>query len=969
MDNRLQNIAENWERAYDSFQQVNFKAWDYDTIKQSMLDYLKLYYPEDFNDYIESSEMVAIIELFAYLGELLAYRIDLNTHENFLTTAERKDSVLRLARFLSYNATRNIPARGLVKITSVSTNEPLVDKNGNNIGNKKIVWGDPNNENWKEEFLLVMQRVLLQKFGTVLPSDRIQVQNILFELYGLKHQPLSGETIRYSVSINGETYPMELVSAELNEFGPIEKRPERKQQMNILYLSDGLGDSSDNTGFFFLTKQGELHRETYTFDGIIPNQTVKLSRTGINNIDVWLNNIDPETNEILSGGERYNEPRIGEWQSVDLGNAQNVLYNTLPTRNKYEIETLDNDGVRLIFGDGNFSNIPSGRFDVWYRTSSNADKELVIPRNSIQNKTASLTYTDESGLLRTLTFTFSLLSPIQNSAPSESIERIRDIAPSVYFTQDRMVTGRDYNEFLLQDNTILKVRSINRTFSGDSKYIGWHDPKEYYENVKLFGDDLVLYFNDEDKSFNILPEQLPPRDGGLNVSLITALLKNHIEPVLRRQDFYNSLVLKGLKPEYARYEFDSSEFNDLVGKINSIITSAPNTLYLTYNIQANQADNFWDSSLDPGTGDWDISITSQADNSWIIVFKTRELYAHSDEIRFNLSNYEEKVLTYDTMNSKKDNIVVLKANVGSNGSVLDENKHFVISNGVSLDTGLLKGTCDFHTLSILPSDEDNNGFPDGIDLSYLIGTNDYVYFNRKDLDSPWEYVPYSEEVLNAYNNDTENLWKRLRGVEKINFLWMHRTPRYHLIDPAASNIIDTFIITRGYYSRVKLWLNGQLDEEPKTPTPFELKSSYSYLIENKMISDTMILHPGKIKPIIGSKAPRELQGTIKVVKSSTSVISDNRLKSQIVDVVNKFFNINLWNFGQPFFFTELSTAIHNNLSHAIESVVLVPKHPDSYFGDLHQIIPHEDEILQASISVDDIEIVQNLDSRTLVQRL
>jgi len=83
MDNRLQNIAENWERAYDSFQQVNFKAWDYDSIKQSMLDYMKLYYPEDFNDYIESSDLVAIIELFAYLGELLAYRIDLNTHENF----------------------------------------------------------------------------------------------------------------------------------------------------------------------------------------------------------------------------------------------------------------------------------------------------------------------------------------------------------------------------------------------------------------------------------------------------------------------------------------------------------------------------------------------------------------------------------------------------------------------------------------------------------------------------------------------------------------------------------------------------------------------------------------------------------------------------------------------------------------------------------------------------------------------
>ena len=48
---RLVNRAENWERAYEAFQQVNFSAWDYNTIKESMLDYLKLYHAEDFKDF------------------------------------------------------------------------------------------------------------------------------------------------------------------------------------------------------------------------------------------------------------------------------------------------------------------------------------------------------------------------------------------------------------------------------------------------------------------------------------------------------------------------------------------------------------------------------------------------------------------------------------------------------------------------------------------------------------------------------------------------------------------------------------------------------------------------------------------------------------------------------------------------------------------------------------------------------
>ena len=90
--------AEAFETAHEVFSQVNFNSFDYGTIKQSLLDYVKLYFPEDFNDYIESSEFIAILELFAYVGELLAYRVDLNAHENFITTAQRKESILRLAK-------------------------------------------------------------------------------------------------------------------------------------------------------------------------------------------------------------------------------------------------------------------------------------------------------------------------------------------------------------------------------------------------------------------------------------------------------------------------------------------------------------------------------------------------------------------------------------------------------------------------------------------------------------------------------------------------------------------------------------------------------------------------------------------------------------------------------------------------------------------------------------------------------
>ena len=70
----------------------------------------------------------------------MAFRVDLNTRENFLSTAESRDSILRLANMLGYAPKRNIPASGLMKVTSMSTTEPLVDATGLSIQNTEIFY-------------------------------------------------------------------------------------------------------------------------------------------------------------------------------------------------------------------------------------------------------------------------------------------------------------------------------------------------------------------------------------------------------------------------------------------------------------------------------------------------------------------------------------------------------------------------------------------------------------------------------------------------------------------------------------------------------------------------------------------------------------------------------------------------------------------------------------------------------------
>ena len=90
-----------WKTIYQTFREADFRSYDYETLRKSFIDYLQAYYPETFNDYIESSEFIALLDVIAFMGQGIAFRDDLNTRENFIDTAERRDSVIKLANLVS----------------------------------------------------------------------------------------------------------------------------------------------------------------------------------------------------------------------------------------------------------------------------------------------------------------------------------------------------------------------------------------------------------------------------------------------------------------------------------------------------------------------------------------------------------------------------------------------------------------------------------------------------------------------------------------------------------------------------------------------------------------------------------------------------------------------------------------------------------------------------------------------------
>jgi hypothetical protein len=110
------------------------------------------------------------------------------------------------------------------------------------------------------------------------------------------------------------------------------------------------------------------------------------------------------------------------------------------------------------------------------------------------NITISIPYQSKTGSSEKLTIGLELKYNIDNATNSESNDEIKANAPATYYTQNRMVTGEDYQVAPLAiSQEIIKVKSVNRTSSGISRYYDLLDATGKYSQTNLYGKDGIIY--------------------------------------------------------------------------------------------------------------------------------------------------------------------------------------------------------------------------------------------------------------------------------------------------------------------------------------------------------------------------------------------------------------------------------------------------------------------------------------------
>lgn len=502
--------VEDWKQIYQTYREADFQSYDFETLRKSFIDYIRLYYPETFNDYIESSEFIALLDVIAFMGQALAFRTDLNTRENYLDTAERRDSVVRLANLVSYTPKRNTAAQGLLKVFNVTTTENVVDYNGVNLSNVTINWADPTNPDWQEQFTTIINASLVDSQKVGRPGSRQTILGVRTDEYAINLIPGFLPVVPYTATVDGISMPFEAItSTTVGADFIYEPSPVSGTSFNVLYRNDQLGFNSDNTGYFFLFKQGILQNQDFNLAERIANRTVDINIEGVNNEDRWLFQLDNvgTTNR--------------EWTYVEnVYTAAAEQKGTL--RPIYSTTSRANDQITMVFGDGVFSEIPVGTFRVYVRSSNGL--QYIINPEEMQNVVIPISYTDRNGNLQTITFTCGITRPVSNAQSREPIATIKQRAPARYYTQNRMVNGEDYNLFpFTQYNSIIKSKALNRSSIGTSRYLDLVDNTGKYSSTNTFGSDGGLWEN------NVLPTIL---FSWTNRNEIADVIANLVQPKL-----------------------------------------------------------------------------------------------------------------------------------------------------------------------------------------------------------------------------------------------------------------------------------------------------------------------------------------------------------------------------------------------------------------------------------------------------
>ena len=89
---------------------VNYLNKDFTALKTSLMNYAKSYFPNTYRDFNETSPGMMLLEMNAYVGDVLSFYIDKQYQEMLLPLAEERRNIITMAKMFGYKVKPIVPA-------------------------------------------------------------------------------------------------------------------------------------------------------------------------------------------------------------------------------------------------------------------------------------------------------------------------------------------------------------------------------------------------------------------------------------------------------------------------------------------------------------------------------------------------------------------------------------------------------------------------------------------------------------------------------------------------------------------------------------------------------------------------------------------------------------------------------------------------------------------------------------------
>lgn len=100
-----------------NLRRIDFSGLDYPTARRAIIEYIRTYFPDDYNDFVASNGIMMLIEILSSVVAKLSLRADILANEGTLPTATTEEAVVNHLALINQRIKRQTPAVTDIEVT------------------------------------------------------------------------------------------------------------------------------------------------------------------------------------------------------------------------------------------------------------------------------------------------------------------------------------------------------------------------------------------------------------------------------------------------------------------------------------------------------------------------------------------------------------------------------------------------------------------------------------------------------------------------------------------------------------------------------------------------------------------------------------------------------------------------------------------------------------------------------------